>query len=127
MVKVWLIVCDERKHLFRRHRGCPVAMEAHVSNRESETGSKRFECVYDGCERTYTSMGNLRTHLKTHEEKYHFRCEFDSCNKVFISSYSLMVHRRVHTGEKPFLCDKYGRDKSFNTRYQYWQYVCLAV
>lgn len=93
-------------------------METHMAEREAEAGSKRFECVYDGCERSYTSMGNLRTHLKTHEGKYHFRCEFDGCDKAFISSYSLKVHRRVHTGEKPFLCDKDGCDKSFNTRYR---------
>ena len=118
MLRAWLIVCEERKHLFRLHRNFRVPMEAHLSTREGETGTKRFECVYEGCERTYTSMGNLRTHLKTHEGKYHFQCEFDGCDKAFISSYSLKVHRRVHTGEKPFLCDKDGCDKSFNTRYR---------
>lgn len=79
---------------------------------------KRFECEYDGCDRRYTSMGNLRTHMKVHEGKFNFKCDFDTCEKAFLSSYSLKIHRRVHTGERPYLCKESGCDKSFNTRYR---------
>lgn len=79
---------------------------------------KPFECVYDGCDRKYTSMGNLKTHLKVHEGKFNHQCDFDGCDKAFLSSYSLKVHRRVHTGERPYSCEQDGCDKSFNTLYR---------
>ena len=80
--------------------------------------SKKYECVYDGCKRSYTSMGNLKTHLKAHQGKYDYKCDHGSCDKAFLSSYSLKVHRRVHTGEKPYSCESDGCDKSFTTLYR---------
>ena len=80
--------------------------------------SKKYECVYDGCNRTYTSMGNLKTHLKAHQGKFDFKCDHERCEKAFLSSYSLKVHRRIHTGEKPYSCVSDGCDKSFNTLYR---------
>lgn len=87
-------------------------------NQTDEGSSKRYECVYDGCDRRYTSMGNLKTHMKAHEGKFNYRCDYDNCDKAFLSSYSLKVHRRVHTGERPYSCEEQGCDRSFNTRYR---------
>ena len=80
--------------------------------------SKKYECVYDGCRRSYTSMGNLKTHLKAHQGKYDYKCDHGTCEKAFLSSYSLKVHRRIHTGEKPYSCETDGCDKSFSTMYR---------
>ena len=82
------------------------------------SNDKKYECVYDGCSRTYTSMGNLKTHLKAHEGRFDYKCDHDGCDKAFLSSYSLKVHRRIHTGEKPYSCESDGCDKSFNTLYR---------
>ncbi|XP_028137283.2 zinc finger protein 236-like [Diabrotica virgifera virgifera] len=83
-----------------------------------ETTINRFHCEYDGCERTYSTVGNLRTHMKTHKGEYRFKCTEPSCGKAFLTSYSLKIHIRVHTKVKPFECSETGCDKAFNTRYR---------
>ena len=77
-----------------------------------------YQCVYDGCVRKYTSMGNLKVHMKAHKKKFDFKCDVEGCDKAFVSSYSLKIHRRVHTGEKPYMCPETYCDKTFNTKYR---------
>lgn len=81
-------------------------------------GSKRYDCNYQGCERSYTSGSGLRTHIMTHKGEFPYKCRYQNCDKAFLTSYRLKVHVRVHTGEKPYECETKGCKKRFNNRYR---------
>ncbi|XP_066573842.1 metal regulatory transcription factor 1 isoform X2 [Amia ocellicauda] len=91
------------------HSECPETKQREV---------KRYQCMFEGCTRTYSTAGNLRTHQKTHRGEYTFVCNQEGCGKAFLTSYSLKIHVRVHTKEKPFECDVQGCEKAFNTLYR---------
>jgi len=77
---------------------------------------EKFVCSWSGCNRIYTTLGNLKTHQKTHTGDFKYKCE--TCNKQFLSSYALKNHKRIHTNEKPFACQYQSCLYAFSTLYR---------
>ncbi|RZF33326.1 hypothetical protein LSTR_LSTR007671 [Laodelphax striatellus] len=63
-------------------------------------GGKVYTC--DVCNRSYSTLGNLKQHKEKHYGEKNFVCE--KCNKSFFTAGNLKQHLITHTGEKSFLC-----------------------
>lgn len=108
---------------------------------------KGFHCDVYGCDKTYSTQGNLKTHKKRHARELTFVCTQEGCGKAFLTSYrfvtvrrnpilsveaaiagsrlhnhlllrSRKIHLRIHTRERPYGCDVISCHKTFSTRYR---------
>ncbi len=62
-----------------------------------------YYCKVQNCKKKYTSMYNVRRHVKTEHSNYKpYKCEY--CDKSFPVIAYLKEHAITHTSAKTFLC-----------------------
>ena len=62
----------------------------------THTGEKPHQC--STCDKQFTTMGNLNTHMLTHRGEKSY--PYEVCGKSFLTNNKLKVHIVNHTGEK---------------------------
>ncbi|KAF9294337.1 hypothetical protein BGZ88_004032 [Linnemannia elongata] len=73
-------------------------------------GAASFPCEFQGCNKVFARLYNLKSHSKTHTNERPFVCAH--CDLAFARGHDLKRHVKVHGGEKPFTCS--GCSKSFS-------------
>jgi len=81
----------------------PTQSGSTGSSPPNRSPSPLLSCPH--CDKTYTSSGALKMHVRTHT----LPCRCPVCGKSFSRPWLLQGHLRTHTGERPFRCGVCGR------------------
>ena len=116
-------ICDKklaeqstlRKHIVAMHGrkliSC-ISCDSQFENIEQLKAHKLAHVVCQICIKTFSRLGNLNQHLKTHSGKKNFQCNL--CYQSFSRAYVLKNHAIIHSEIKPFKCEDC--DKSFKRK-----------
>lgn len=90
--------CADCSKSYSTHSGLSKHMQFHCTASPNNQAPKSFSCQF--CPKTYTSLGALKMHIRTHTKP----CKCSICGKSFSRPWLLQGHIRTHTGDKPFSC-----------------------
>ena len=90
------------------------------SHMEIHTGKFSFYC--EVCRKGFSNVNNYKNHMQAHEGiRYH--CQY--CSKAFVTKKSLQYHLSQHTGEYRFTCEECGEE--FNDKSKFLKHVKLHL
>lgn len=83
--------------------GNPVNQSSSSNSTESTTNqansskpTRRFECTFEGCGKSYTRAEHLGRHQLNHNPKDIYRCDFPGCTRTFVRQDLCVRHRERH-------------------------------
>lgn len=75
------------------------------NTKAEKKNSEGFHCYT--CSKTFANRGNLKTHLRLHNNEKPFHCP--ECKKCFTTKGNMKAHLLVHTKETPYPCNVCGQ------------------
>ncbi|XP_023929982.1 zinc finger protein GLI4-like [Lingula anatina] len=99
--------CSREEKPFKAQYMLVVHMRRH-------TGEKPHKCTFEGCNKAYSRLENLKTHLRSHTGEKPYMCEFPGCTKAFSNASDRAKHQnRTHSNAKPYVCKAPGCTKRY--------------
>lgn len=90
------------------------------------TTKKSIMCEYEGCNRGYCSLFNLKRHVESsHYGVKKFKCSI--CGRMLSSKQNLVDHQNIHTGAKPYKCEVLSCNLEFRQLSQYYLHKQLHM
>lgn len=68
----------------------------------SLAGERPFKCMFEGCERSFTTSNIRKVHMRVHTGERPYVCDIAVCRKTFSSATNYKNHMRIHTGDSFF-------------------------
>jgi len=75
------------------------------TNELNPNGEGKYMCPT--CQRVFSRMYNLKSHIRTHQNHRPFQCP--NCSMKFTRNHDLNRHLKVHSKDRPHTCSSCGR------------------
>ncbi|TNM87626.1 hypothetical protein fugu_005847 [Takifugu bimaculatus] len=77
------------------------------------SGEKPNKCMFEGCNKAFSRLENLKIHLRSHTGEKPYLCQHPGCQKAFSNSSDRAKHQRTHLDTKPYACQIPGCTKRY--------------
>lgn len=79
--------CSICRKVFRERHKLKRHMMIH-------TGEKPYTCIH--CDKAFSLEYNLNTHIRVHTGEKPYRCDYEGCGKSFTQSGNLKTHKKTN-------------------------------